>query len=315
MATHPSAPPPSYDMVSGTDPNKKGGYTYGGYGQGGVAPNPAGYPPNQGYYPPPNQPQPSTVNWGAQDAGHSNTTRDTPSEVSFPMGDMSSFSDKNIRMNFIKKVYLILMVQLLFTFGCAAVFSLVDDIRLWVQGDGRICYYVSYATFIVTYFVLVCVPSVRRKTPGNYICLGIFTLVFSYMVGTISSFYDTYSVLIAAGITALVCLSISLFAIQTKIDFTMCSGLLFVLVMVLFFFGWSVLIVYYTVGFNYILHCVYAGVAALVFSLFLVYDTQMIVGGRKHELSPEEYIYGALQLYIDVVYIFLIILSLFGKSN
>ena len=48
---------------------------------------------------------------------------------------------------------------------------------------------------------------------------------------------------------------------------------------------------------------------------FLVYDTQMIVGGRKHELSPEEYVYGALQLYIDVVYLFLIILSLFGKSN
>ena len=41
----------------------------------------------------------------------------------------------------------------------------------------------------------------------------------------------------------------------------------------------------------------------------------MIVGGRKHELSPEEYVYGALQLYIDVVYLFLIILSLFGKSN
>lgn len=48
---------------------------------------------------------------------------------------------------------------------------------------------------------------------------------------------------------------------------------------------------------------------------FLIYDTQMIMGGRKIELSPEEYIYGALQLYIDVVYIFLFLLSLMGKSN
>ena len=48
---------------------------------------------------------------------------------------------------------------------------------------------------------------------------------------------------------------------------------------------------------------------------FLAYDTQMLMGGRKHELSPEEYIYGAMQLYIDVVYLFLIILSLFGGSN
>ena len=49
---------------------------------------------------------------------------------------------------------------------------------------------------------------------------------------------------------------------------------------------------------------------------FLAYDTQMLMGGRKHELSPEEYIFGALQLYLDIVYLFLIILSLFGgKSN
>ncbi|XP_021362486.1 protein lifeguard 3-like [Mizuhopecten yessoensis] len=327
MATHPSAPPPTYDQVTGTAPDhQQSGYSYGGnYGKEGMQPPASSYP-NQPGYPPQGQPAPNTSYYPPQSypasgslnlhGGSTNTSHvDTHSEVSCPMGNMSSFSDKNIRRNFIKKVYLILMVQLLITFACAAVFSLVDDIKIWVQGDGRVCYYVSYATFIVTYFVLICVPSVRRKTPGNYICLAVFTLVFSYMVGTISSFYDTYSVLIAAGITALVCLSVSLFAIQTKIDFTMCSGLLFVLVMVLFFFGWSVMIVYFTIGFSYILHCVYAGVAALVFTLFLVYDTQMIVGGRKHELSPEEYIYGALQLYIDVVYIFLIILSLFGKSN
>ena len=48
---------------------------------------------------------------------------------------------------------------------------------------------------------------------------------------------------------------------------------------------------------------------------FLAYDTQMLMGGRKHQLSPEEYIYGALQLYLDVVYLFLIILSLFGGKN
>ena len=48
---------------------------------------------------------------------------------------------------------------------------------------------------------------------------------------------------------------------------------------------------------------------------FLVYDTQMVVGGRKHQLGPDEYIYGAVQLYLDVVYLFLIILSLFGKKN
>ena len=41
----------------------------------------------------------------------------------------------------------------------------------------------------------------------------------------------------------------------------------------------------------------------------------MIVGGKKHQLSPEEYIFGAVQLYLDVVNIFLIVLSIFGKKN
>ncbi|XP_041371669.1 protein lifeguard 2-like isoform X2 [Gigantopelta aegis] len=207
------------------------------------------------------------------------------------------------------------MLQLLVTVGFICLFMFIKPLKHWIQRDGSWLYYVSLGTFFVTYFVLVCIPSVRRKTPGNYICLAVFTLAFSFVTGNIASFYTTNSVLVAAGVTALVCLSISLFAIQTKIDFTMCSGLLFVLVMVLFFFGWSSLIVYHTAGYNAILDAVYGGLAALLFGLFLVYDTQMIVGGRKIELSPEEYISGALQLYMDVVLLFLIILSCFGKSS
>ena len=43
----------------------------------------------------------------------------------------------------------------------------------------------------------------------------------------------------------------------------------------------------------------------------------MIVGGknRKYQLSPEEHITGAMELYLDIVYLFLIILSLFGGSR
>lgn len=48
---------------------------------------------------------------------------------------------------------------------------------------------------------------------------------------------------------------------------------------------------------------------------YLVYDTQLLVGGRKHELSPEEHIYGALCLYYDVVMIFLALLAIFGGKN
>lgn len=325
----PDAPPPSYDnAMAGYPDTMQGGYNqpkpnetrysqpqdYGGYGQQGYGQPAYGQPAyGQPAYGQPAYGQPMTSPAVAPEPVESNNAY-VDSDNTFTAG---SFSDKAIRRGFIKKVYLILMTQLLVTFGFVCVFSFVTPIKVWLRTSpgGSIFYYVSYATFLVTYFVLVCIPSVRRKHPGNFICLGVFTLAFSYMVGTISSFYDTNSVLVAAGITAAVCLSISLFAIQTKIDFTMCSGLLFALCMVLIFFGFSCIIVYATIGYNRILDCVWGGLAALVFSLFLVYDTQMIVGGRKHELDPEEYVYGALQLYIDVVYLFLIILSLFGNKN
>nr|KAG5695110.1 hypothetical protein BaRGS_017209 [Batillaria attramentaria] len=84
--------------------------------------------------------------------------------------------------------------------------------------------------------------------------------------------------------------------------------------MVLFWFGWTCLITYYAWGYNYIMDAVYSGLGALVFALFLVFDTQLIMGGRKYELSAEEYIFAALQLYIDIVYIFLFILGMFGKK-
>ena len=51
---------------------------------------------------------------------------------------------------------------------------------------------------------------------------------------------------------------------------------------------------------------------ALLFSAFLIYDTQQILGGKKYQISPEEHIYASIQLYIDVVYIFLAFLN-FGR--
>jgi len=44
---------------------------------------------------------------------------------------------------------------------------------------------------------------------------------------------------------------------------------------------------------------VYASIGALLFSLYLIYDTQMMMGGKhKYSISPEEYVMAALQLYL-----------------
>ena len=112
----------------------------------------------------------------------------------------------------------------------------------YVRGEGVWVYYSSLVVSLVCIISLACCSDVRRKFPLNFIFLGIFTLCEGLMLGTISSYYDVgeftklqvfsyyYSldcldaVLIAVGITAAVTLALTVFALQTKIDFTVCGG-------------------------------------------------------------------------------------------
>jgi hypothetical protein len=56
-------------------------------------------------------------------------------------------------------------------------------------------------------------------------------------MGMISAFYTINSILIAVGITAFVCLGVTIFSFQTKYDFTSCFGVLFVISLALLGFG------------------------------------------------------------------------------
>lgn len=62
-----------------------------------------------------------------------------------------------------------------------------------------------------------------------------------------------------------------------------------------------------------IMNTVYASIGVFIFSLYLIYDTQLMMGGKhKYSISPEEYIFAALNLYLDVVNMFIYILALVG---
>lgn len=115
----------------------------------------------------------------------------------------------------------------------------------------------------------------------------------------------------AVGITAAVCLALTLFATQTKYDFTMCGGVLVAVMVVFLIFG---IIAIFIPG--KIMTIVYSSIGAVIFSIYLVYDTQLMMGGsHKYSISPEEYTFAALNLYLDIVNIFVYILSIIGASR
>ncbi|XP_061598462.1 glutamate receptor, ionotropic, N-methyl D-aspartate-associated protein 1a (glutamate binding) [Cololabis saira] len=314
-------PPPNYNQAPG------GPYP-GGYGQPGFPQTSPGFAPGpypQMPYPQmpyPQQPYPQgPYQQGPAQPGFPGDPMSAPAGSPGYHGDgppsyydnedftNSGFEDKNIRQAFIRKVFLVLTVQLMVTFSFVAVFTFVDDAKLFVRKNPW-TYYVSYAIFFVSLIVLSCCGDFRRKHPWNLVALSILTLSLSYMVGMIASFYDTETVIIAVGITAVVCFTVVLFSLQSKYDFTSCRGVLFVCLIVLLLF--SILCIFIR---HKILHIVYASLGALLFTCFLAVDTQLLLGNKKLALSPEEYIFAALNLYTDIINIFLYILALVARSR
>ncbi|XP_036425759.1 transmembrane BAX inhibitor motif containing 1a [Colossoma macropomum] len=311
---YPSAPPPAY----GFSP-------YGGQPQ----PQPAGYPgapyshPSAPYPgqpgPYPGQPGPYSGQPGQPGQGYPPPMPPIMPVMPIPGQDDEGFTTSpgwesmSIRHTFIRKVYMILAAQLLVTVAIVAVFTFVEPVRNFVSRNPAI-YWASYAVYFITHIVLVCCKGPRRRFPWNLLLLAIFTLAMSYMTGTISSYYNTKAVFLALGITVIVCIAVTVFCFQTKVDFTKCGGLFCVLGIVVFVTGIITAIV---LSFKYIpwLHMLYAAIGAIVFTLFLAYHTQLLIGNRKHSISPEEYVFAALSIYVDIIQIFLFLLQIIGASQ
>uniref|UniRef100_A0A6P7GGG1 Protein lifeguard 1-like n=1 Tax=Diabrotica virgifera virgifera TaxID=50390 RepID=A0A6P7GGG1_DIAVI len=220
------------------------------------------------------------------------------------------FSNASIRRGFIRKVYSILSVQLGITLTFICWFLYHTPTRYYVQTHIGL-YLISVLLVFVTLIALSCYGELRRRAPYNYIALMIFTLAESLCLACIASYYEIDGVAIAVGITAGVCLGLTLFAFQTKWDFTMMGGILYVSLLI---FVLSLFIAIFLRGRT--LHLVLAALGTLLFSVYLVYDTQLMMGGKhKYSLSPEEYVFAAINLYLDVSNLFMFILSLGGRRN
>ncbi|KAK7487804.1 hypothetical protein BaRGS_00020945 [Batillaria attramentaria] len=203
------------------------------------------------------------------------------------------FSDKEVRRGFIRKVFLILSVQFFINGLIIAAFLFI------------------MSSFVLLLGMVCCCQDVLTKVPQNYILLFLYTTLEGISLGAISAHYKIDHVLIAIGITTTITVALSIFALQTKVDFTMYTGVLFVILIVLFMFG----ILLSFMGTSRIMTLVYSSLAALLFSAYLVVDVQRLSSGKQQSISPEHYILAALSIYIDVINIFINILQIVSQMD
>ncbi|GMK56826.1 hypothetical protein CspeluHIS016_0306660 [Cutaneotrichosporon spelunceum] len=220
----------------------------------------------------------------------------------FKVGVVVADCDPAIRRAFIRKVYAILLCQV----GLTAVVSgalMLPAPAAYVQDNP----WIIIVSIICSFISLFGVYWKRHNYPANMLVLAAFTFFESIMIGTVCSFYEAKTVLQALIITVGVFVGLTLFTFQTKLDFSSFGPFLFGGVMGLIAAG----IVGIFIPYSRTLDLVIACIGVVIFSGFVLYDTQMIM----KRLSVDEAILGSLSLYLDLLNLFLYILRILNNSN
>jgi len=221
----------------------------------------------------------------------------------FKFGGMVAEATIDIRMAFVRKVYAILSVQLIATAILSSVSFFNVSYKNWIQSHQSMMWislFGALAFLGLTYWK-------RKSYPTNLLFLAGFTGLEAYSISVIVSFYQSRIVLQAVLLTAGIFVALTLFACQTKYDFTSWMPYLF---------GglWALILVGFMASFfppNSPVEMAYSVIAALIFSGYILVDTQLIM--RHYHV--EEEIAAAISLYLDIINLFLAILRILNSQQ
>ncbi|KAK6208096.1 hypothetical protein LQW54_007142 [Pestalotiopsis sp. IQ-011] len=221
----------------------------------------------------------------------------------FKFGGSVAEATVDIRNQFIRKVYTILTAQLIVTAIVSGLSFWSEGYKAWIQSHPGLVFVSLFGAIgfmLLTYWK-------RKSYPTNLLFLSGFTLLEAYSVSVIVSFYKSSIVLNAVFLTGGIFVFLTLFACQTKYDFTSWMPYLFGAVWGLILFGFmAAFFPYSSTG-----ELIYGGLAALIFSGYILVDTQLVI--RHHHV--EEEIAAAISLYLDILNLFLAILRILNSQQ
>ncbi|KAF7010862.1 hypothetical protein CFC21_025230 [Triticum aestivum] len=214
-----------------------------------------------------------------------------------------------LRWALIRKVYVVLCLQLLLTAVVAVVFVKVRSIPHFFASS-----YVGlglYIFILIFPFIVMCpLHFYRQKHPVNLLLLGVFTVAISFSVGLTCAFTSGKVILEAGILTIVVVLSLTAYtfwAARRGKDFSFLGPFLFACLMILLVFGF--IQIFFPLG--KLSHMIYGALAALIFIGYIVYDTGNIIKRYKYD----EYVWAAVTLYLDIINLFLGLMTLFRAGD
>jgi hypothetical protein len=228
-----------------------------------------------------------------------------------PQGKLTDM-DKQIRSGFVSKVFGIVGAQLSLTAIVSAI--------IYAQGKTFAMNFmwvnvIAQVVLLGTLCVMMCNPQKMREHPTNQYILWTLTGAMSVGVGFVCSMYTAQSVLLAFGMTALITVSMGCLAKFGGHDFTGMGAYLLGALIALICWGFMIMI-FSAMGLaQQWMIWLYDLAGVMLFTLYLVFDIQMVLGGKQHEFGVDDYVFAALNIYLDIINIFLHLLRLFGERR
>ena len=218
------------------------------------------------------------------------------STTTLPRGVTSAASVTTTeRLVFIKKVYSLLAMSM----GTAAIGA--------YMGSGPLLLLVApnMMLFFILQIALIFFASFAARKPGlNMVALFSFTTVSGLTLGPLLYQVGPSIAAEAFALTAITFAGLSMYVVYSKKDFSFMSGFLMT--------GLIVLVVGGLLNMFFIqsgmMHFVMSGASVLLFSGFILYDTSNIL----RYYGTDEYVSATLALYLDVLNLFIALLSILG---
>ena len=217
------------------------------------------------------------------------------------------------RQKFITRVYSILWVQLMITsifIGCC---NQIQSLQKFMISDwGSTLVFPCFILMLVLSCMLYCQQDLIRTCPGSGIYLTLFTGASTYILGYVGISTNPETLLLAGLSTLGIFSGLSLYAVQTKYDYTDKGGYLLAFLLGLLIFG--LFIPFTSLP---ILSIMYSSAGSIIFSFYIVYDTQLIVGGNHRSIMfhIDDYVLASVSLYLDIINLFLMLLDLLNGRN
>ena len=130
------------------------------------------------------------------------------------------------------------------------------------------------------------------------------------MLSYFSARYDRTTVLISWSFAIGMVLSLTAYSFCIKTEFSSLCAMGFVIIFSMFFLG-----LFAGILRNYYYNLIYCALGAILYGLFLVCDTKLIIGDNSNQYNVDDYILASLSLYFDIIMIFLYALSAVGGRN